>query len=733
MTALATDLPTLSDRVSRWLPIFSFRLNSTPPVGTRAASFVAGVCLLNRYVAGVIRLWLCLVMPAVTSLAAAPLIPLPDQDQRGRQPVTLNTPRTFGTYTNANQWWREQADARNQILVSAGLWPLPPARTPLNAQISGRIERDGYTVEKVQFESFPGLFVGGNLYRPRAREGPFPAMLNPHGHSELGRLTDDTTFSTAARCIQFARMGVVAFSWDMIGYHDTAQFSARDAEGKLVKPTFYDNHVALFRNPTNQLWNLNLLGLQLWNAMRAVDFVAGLPDVNPRAIGCTGESGGGTQTFLLAAVEERVRFSAPIVMVSHTMQGGCWCENAPGLRIRHFNVDFAAAGAPKPQLLVGATGDWTKATLEVEGPAIAGIYKLLDQPTNFAAVRLDFPHNYNRDTREHVYSWVGRWLLGKPAGTPIPETAYTKEADADLLVFPDGKFPPTALNEADFIAEWTKARQAALERLRPTDAASFTNFMNSLRMLQRHTLGLDGSEWDVVPFGAFGRPGNGDRIEKTLLMPNDEGWLDAVVIIAHPGGKGVIEKGGKLSRFAARLVRDGYAVLAFDAFETGRNRRELPPLFDQHFTTYNRTVFQERVQDTRTTCAYAAKFVQGGKKILVGFGEAGAWTMMAGNLVDATIADCEGADPDSPERLMSPTRFFPGARLSGGLPVNTALVAPKTLVLQHTAGKFETGWIRDSYQALGATEKFTEHAGELSEDELFRLVSTLAVREPAKK
>lgn len=671
-------------------------------------------------------------LPAVTLFAAPPVVSLPEQDQRGREPVTLNTPRTFGTYTNASQWSRQQADARNQILVSAGLWPLP-TRTPLNAQISGRLERDDYSVEKVQFESFPGLFVAGNLYRPRGRKGPFPAMLNPHGHSEFGRLTDDASFSTAARCIQFARMGVVAFSWDMIGYNDTAQFSVRDADGRLVKPNFYDNHVALFRDPTNQLWNLNLLGLQLWNALRAVDFIASLPDVNPRVIGCTGESGGGTQTFLLAAVEERVRFTAPIVMVSHTMQGGCWCENAPGLRIRHFNVDFAAAGAPKPQLLVGATGDWTKATLEVEGPAIAGIYALLGRPTNFAAVRLDHPHNYNRETREQVYSWVGQWLLGKPAGTAIPETAYTREPEADLRVFLDGKFPPTALDEADFTAEWTKARHEALERLRPTDAASFTNFMNLQRVLQRHTLALDGSESEVVPLGAFGRPGKGDRIEKTLLMPNDEGWLDAVVLIAHPDGKAVIEQGGKLNRFAARLIRDGYAVLAFDAYETGRNRRELPPLFDRHFTAYNRTVFQERVQDTRTACAYAAKYVQGRKKILVGFGEAGAWAMLAGHLMDATIADCEGANPDSPDRLMSPTRFFPGARLSGGLPVNTALVAPKTLVLHHTSGNFNTGWIKDSYQALGAAEKFTEHSDELGEEELFRLVSTLAARAPAKK
>lgn len=691
----------------------------------RPGGFVAGAQGGNRYFAGVIRLWLSLfLLPVAMRLVAAPQIPIPEQDQRGRTPVTLNTPRTFGTYTNANSWWRQQADARNQILVSAGLWPMP-ARTPLNPQVSGRIERGDYSVEKVVFESFPGLFVGGNLYRPLGRKGPFPAVLNPHGHSDFGRLTDNTNFSTAARCIQFARMGLVAFSWDMVGYNDTAQFSTRDADGKLVKPKFYDNHVALFRDPTNQLWNLNLLGVQLWNALRAVDFVAALPDVNPRAIGCTGESGGGTQTFLLGAVDERVRFTAPVVMVSHTMQGGCWCENAPGLRVRHFNVDFAAAAAPKPQLLVGATGDWTKATLEVEGPAIAGIYRWLERPTNFAAVRLDYVHNYNRDSREQVYSWFAQWMQGQPAGKPIREAAYTKEPDADLLAFPDGKYPPTALAEADFTEAWAQSRRDALEKLRPTDPASFTNFMNLERTTLRHTLALDGSEWDVLPFGAFGRPGKGDRIDKTMAMPNDEGWLEAVVIIAHPDGRAVLERGGKLNTLAARLVNEGYAVLAIDAYQCGGNQRDLPSLWENHYSTYNRTPFQERVQDLRTTCAYAAKFVHGKKKILLGFGDLGAAALLAGNLVDATIVDMDGVAPDSTEQLMKPGRFFPGARLAGGLEVAAALVAPKVLALHNTAGKFNTGWLKDSYQALGVPDRFTEDPAALSTDGLVRLINSL--------
>jgi dienelactone hydrolase len=321
-------------------------------------------------------------------------------------------------------------------------------------------------------------------------------------------------------------------------------------------------------------------------------------------------------------------------------------------------------------------------------------------------------------------------MLGKAAGKAVGESPYVKEPDADLLVFPDGKYPPTVLSEANFTDAWTRSRREALEKLRPTDAASFTNFMNLERTTLRHTLALDGSEWDVMPFGAFGRPGKGDRIDKVLAMPNDEGWLAAVVIIAHPDGRAVVEPGGKLNQLAARLVVEGYAVLAVDAYQSGRNQRDLPSLWENHYATYNRTPFQERVQDVRTTCAYAAKFVQGKKKILLGFGDVGAAALLAGNMVDATIVDTDGVAPDSTEQLMKPGRFFAGARLAGGLEAAAALVAPKALVLHNTAGKFNTGWLRDSYQALGVPDRFTEDPAALTTEGLIRVIKSFV--EPKK-
>src|SRR5712692_3781982 len=147
--------------------------------------------------------------------------PLPDKDQRAGPPKTLDTLRSFPAIKSKAEWEARARDIREHILVSCGLWPLPE-RTPLQAQIFGRIERDGYSVEKVYLQTRPGFYVAGNLYRPLGKgKGPFPAVLNPHGHWSNGRMADNKEGSIAARCISFARQGMIAFSYDMVGFNDT--------------------------------------------------------------------------------------------------------------------------------------------------------------------------------------------------------------------------------------------------------------------------------------------------------------------------------------------------------------------------------------------------------------------------------------------------------------------------------------------------------------------------------
>src|SRR5678815_2550251 len=157
----------------------------------------------------------------------------------------------------------------------------------------------------------------------------------------------------------------------MVGYNDTFF----PDHGAVPASDYYLRHRRFGTNATCQLWSISQMGLQTWNSIRALDFISGLPDVDARRLGCTGESGGGTQTFMLAAIDNRLAAVAPVVMVSHSMQGGCSCENAPGLRVEYSNMEIAAAAAPRPQILVAASGDWTKDTMTVEGPAIQSVYE----------------------------------------------------------------------------------------------------------------------------------------------------------------------------------------------------------------------------------------------------------------------------------------------------------------------------------------------------------------------
>ncbi|MBO0700006.1 MAG: acetylxylan esterase, partial [Zavarzinella sp.] len=258
------------------------------------------------------------------------------RDVRLGQPKDLNGYFPFSPPRTREAWNDRAKQVRTQVLVATGLWPMPE-KTPLKPVIHGKIERDGYTVEKVYFASMPGHYVTGNLYRPTGKgEGKRPGVLCPHGHWANGRFHDageaaakksvesggektlkSARFFLQARCAQLARMGCVVFHYDMVGYADSTAIPHRtgftDAEAELRLQSF--------------------MGLQTWNSIRALDFLASLPDVDPARIGVTGASGGGTQTFMVCAVDDRPAAAFPAVMVSTAMQGGYVCENCSYLRV----------------------------------------------------------------------------------------------------------------------------------------------------------------------------------------------------------------------------------------------------------------------------------------------------------------------------------------------------------------------------------------------------------------
>ncbi|MBI3682736.1 MAG: acetylxylan esterase [Acidobacteria bacterium] len=513
-------------------------------------------------------------------------------------------------YRTRAEWEAHKTHLGKQILAAAGLFPMPEL-APLNAQIFGRLERDGYSVEKVYLETLPGYYLCGNLYKPRGRAGKFPGVVSPHGHWKTGRLENAELGSVPGRAISLARQGYVVFSYDMVGYNDTSQTP----------------HV--FGERREQLYNFGPLGLQLWNSIRALDFVESLPEVDRERLAATGASGGGTQTFLLYAVDDRVKAAAPVNMISGIMQGGSPCENAPGLRHDTFNVEFGAMLAPRPLLMVSATGDWTKNTPQSEFPAIQRIYALYDAAANVETVQFDSQHNYHQGSREAMYTFFAKRLLGGD-GAPVREEPFTVEKNEDLLVWANRKPPGNALDYQGVFAqwrEWTRVRGVNREALRYALSAETPSKVAHQQ------------SGELI---ALYRPGRGDRV--TGLYRKGSG---TPVLVVHPDGA----EAGRTAEQAA-----GRTALWIDAFRGGRNETA------RHFLTFHRTDDQNRVRDILTALAWL-----NGPAELRCIGRAAVWCTFAAAVHEgelklrAPVSGFQATDDDFLNGF-----FVPGIQRVGG-------------------------------------------------------------------
>jgi len=356
-------------------------------------------------------------------------------------------------------WETRREEVRNRVLLAAGLLPMPE-RTPLRAVIHGRIERDDYTIEKVFFESLPGHFVTGNLYLPKKFSGRIPGIICPHGHWPNGRFMDNKagvkkqfdmgaeTLENAARsplqarCVQLARMGCAVFHYDMLGYADSVQFC--DANGKPLHR--HGPQEKGFLSAEAELNLCGYFGLQTWNSVRALDFITSLPFVDRSRIGCTGASGGGTQTMIISGIDERVKAAFPCVMVSTAMQGGCTCENSHYLRIGQGNIDIAALTAPRP-LGLTAADDWTK-ELETKGfPDLKNLYTMLGVPDRIEAhFNIQFPHNYNAVSRAQMYRFFNKHFRLGFTDAQLAERDFVFSTPQELSVWDDKHPAPTGNN-----------------------------------------------------------------------------------------------------------------------------------------------------------------------------------------------------------------------------------------------------------------------------------------------
>jgi len=330
-------------------------------------------------------------------------------------------------WNDKDSWEKRKQRIKEGILSGMQYDKMPKRDQPIKVILNSKKEMDGYIVENIAIESFPGFYVTGNLYRPIKQEGKYAAILCPHGHRPDKRFYKDVQIRSAV----FARMGAVVFAYDMVGFGESHQV----------------NH----KMPI-------ALALQTYNSQRVLDYLLSRPDVDSERVGMTGGSGGGTQTFVLTAIDDRITVSAPVVQVSAHFFGGCVCES--GMPIHKSkdhqtnNVEIAALCAPRPLMLVSNGNDWTRNTPRIEYPYIQKVYSVYDAEHKVEHVHLPGEkHDYGYSKRVAVYNFFSHHLKLNSSNIPY-NNAYNEDfvkilPYTDLKVFNAKQDKPKNLLQGD--------------------------------------------------------------------------------------------------------------------------------------------------------------------------------------------------------------------------------------------------------------------------------------------
>ncbi len=684
---------------------------------------------------------------------------------------TLNGHFPFVVPPTKAAWEARAESLRNNIKVATGLWP-EPQRTPLNPVIHGKVQRDGFTFEKVYFESLPGHYVTGLLFRPddgKPTETKRPGVLCPHGHG--GRMERHTAEQiqqkitagheryvasgqtpTLARCVQLARMGCVVFIFDMLGYADSVQIPydvahrhavARPEESRPFDGTMPPSWIMFSIDAELRLQSI--MGLQTWNASRSLDFLASLSDVDPERLGVTGNSGGGTQTILLGAIDPRVKVSFPNGMVSTSMQGGCYCENCSLLRVDTGNVELAGLMAPRPQAMT-AVDDWTRDMMTDGYPQLRQLYRMVGNEQDVHCAHFPtFPHNYNYVTRSLMYPWMNRYLsIG--AKEPIVEGDFQVITDEEASVWNAEHPRPTSVSpkhEHD-VCQWFDAQsRAAIDSMWPKTAEDVDEFQGALSGAWRIILSIDESDDRNLQFtanvsnvaqqfpgakvltGSVKNATTANSIPVTILEPISSNPIAKTVVWCADGGRSEVlsasqDDTGAQDRTAmlSRLLKDGYTVWLPDLMDQRSSApadAERQRLIDdkRHYAAftfgYNKTLFAQRVAEVMDVLTHVIE--SSGQPVgLIGSGNIAPVVLAASALtakgrVDRTVVLLDGFRFGNVDSYAS-VDFVPGSVKYGDVDTLVALAAPHKLWLR--AASNTAIQARQVYEKLGEKAKLVE-------------------------
>lgn len=579
---------------------------------------------------------------AAATIGRAGELDLPKDKIAGGDPAAMMQQYWLHQVDLATQRWQEEYEKRKtpediaayqarlrEVFLKAigGL----PERTPLSAQVTGTIAREGYRVEKIIFESQPKHFVTAILFLPAADRSPppWPGVLIPCGHAKAAKGHD--AYQTMGALL--ALNGMAALVFDPIDQGERGQCLG---EGGWPKVWGTKAHSMVGIGST--LLGRNTAWFEIWDGMAAIDYLQSRPEIDPQRIGCTGNSGGGTQTSYLMALDDRIVAAAPSCYLCGfpALLGTIGPQDAEQnifgqIAFGMDHADYIMMRAPRPVLMCTATKDF----FDIDGAwrtyrAANRLYTRMGFAERVAILENDAEHNYNRLQREGVARWMSRWLLNKDM--PIEEPEIKLLSESEYQCTPTGQVMelPEARSVYDLNIEYE--HRLALQRAERWKSGDRAALMAEVRQLAGIRAPEEIGEPKVEKLDPIERPDC--RIERLVISPEEGIALPTLHFVpAQPeAGRAVIylHQDGKAADAGpdgpiARLVSEGNHVLAVDLRGTGQTS-PAGNEWKEVFTAYllGRSYVGVRAEDILASAKYAQSQISGGSPVrLVAVGHVG--------------------------------------------------------------------------------------------------------------
>ncbi len=468
---------------------------------------------------------------------------------------------------SADQWQQHQQQIRETLDRIVGPFP---ERTPLNAQVKSVLQKDGYRVERIVFESLPDFYVTGCLFIPDQRQDPAPTILNVIGHTGIAfRGAGYQQF-----LLNMVDKGFIVFAIDPIGQGERLQYYDPDLGRSVIGGATAEHS---YLGIQAFLTGSSAARYFTWDGIRAIDYLVSRDEVDPDRIGVTGLSGGGTQTSYIAAMDDRVAAASPACYIT----GLAWLFASIGPQDAEQNFlhgvahgidhgDLLIARAPKPTLVVATTRDFFSihGTREVVREADRA-FAALGAESNLSLAEDDYRQGFTPKNNSATYAFFQEHLQAPGDPEHIEREILSEQ---ELTITPTGQLSTSLGGETVFSLN----RQEAIERVAQLDRARQSDLSGHLQQAVAAAKDIAGylpPETEPQPIfrGRYQRPGyvvekyviggEGELILPLLLMVPDQGERHPGLIFLHPDGKAAeAAPGGQMEKW----VQQGYAVLAPD-------------------------------------------------------------------------------------------------------------------------------------------------------------------------